>query len=95
MERKRIRFTWLLVMVMTFTLILAVNISRAAGNTISTDYKLVTIEKGDTLWNVVKDNCSNYKDIRKVLYDIEKENNLSSASISPGVKIKIPGQYLR
>jgi LysM repeat protein len=74
-------------------LIMLINAPVAKGSTNMPDYITVTVEKGDTLWGIVKNNCKGYKDIRKVVYDIKKINNIKSASISPGQKIKIPSEY--
>jgi LysM domain. len=58
-------------------------------------YKTVSVKEGDTLWTIVKDNCENYKDIRKAIYYIEKANGMASANITPGQDIKIPYEYIK
>ena len=50
------------------------------------------IQKGDTLWNIVKKN-DNYTefDPRKVIYDIREGNNIENpGKIRPGQRIKLP-----
>lgn len=50
----------------------------------------VEVVKGDTLWNIAKENNPNNADIRKVVYKIMKFNKMDSANIKPGDIIKIP-----
>jgi hypothetical protein len=84
------RFIILLVIISSVALILFSNSLKVNGSIKKVgDYKIVFVEKNDTLWGIIKNNCSDYKDIRKVIYDIKKLNNISS-NIVPGQKIKIP-----
>jgi len=59
------------------------------------DHNTIVVEKGDTLWNIVKANCHNYKDIRDAIYSVKKYNNLTTANIYPGQEIKIPLKLCR
>ncbi|KPU44838.1 cell division suppressor protein YneA [Oxobacter pfennigii] len=76
---------------MLFTFIITL---RVHGNA-KVEYATITVEKGDTLWYIVKKNCENYKDIRKAIYDIKKVNNLTSSNIIWGQEIKIPLKMLK
>lgn len=53
-------------------------------------YKIVIVQKGDTLWSITSNNCNSYSDIRKAIYEIKKFNNIASADIYPGQELKIP-----
>ncbi len=58
-------------------------------------YKEDYIIKGDTLWSIAENEVSNNeyyknKDIREVMYEIEKLNNLQSENLEIGQKILIP-----
>jgi LysM repeat protein len=64
-----------------------------SGSTGTEKYRTVVVNKGDTLWNIIKNNCSNYGDIRKAIFDVQKVSNLESANITPGQIIKIPEKY--
>lgn len=66
------------------------NNSIVSGKSNKEEYKVVIVEKGDTLWNIAENNCKNNSDTRKNIYYIRKTNNLSSANIRPGQEIKIP-----
>lgn len=55
-----------------------------------TNYSEVRIESGDTLWDLAKEFGPNDKDVREVIYDICKINDISADSIYPGQTILIP-----
>ncbi len=50
----------------------------------------ITISKGDTLWQIAKNNNPNNHDIRKVVFEIMEYNDMEDANIMPGDVIKIP-----
>ena len=59
------------------------------------EYSTIIITKGDTLWNIAKSNQKNNgyykdKDIRYIINDIMKENNLSSSDIIVNQELLIP-----
>lgn len=58
-------------------------------------YKAEFISSGDTLWNIAKqekDENEYYsgKDIRYIVYDIQKINNISNQNLKDGQEILIP-----
>ena len=58
-------------------------------------YSKTYIQVGDTLWNIAEEQQSKnkyYKDkeIREIIRDIKKVNNLKSSSLSIGQELKIP-----
>ena len=62
---------------------------------VETKYKEEYIYAGDTLWSIAKEELENNKyfegkDIRYVVDELKKVNNLSSSNLSEGDKIKIP-----
>ncbi|MCX7903986.1 MAG: LysM peptidoglycan-binding domain-containing protein [Caloramator sp.] len=54
------------------------------------NYIYVTVESGDTLWKIAKKHKTDKQDIRKLVYEIRKANNLESLIIYPGQTIKVP-----
>lgn len=54
------------------------------------NYIYVTVESGDTLWKIAKKHKTDNQDIRKLVYEIRKANNLESLIIYPGQTIKVP-----
>lgn len=57
-----------------------------------TEYKYieVTVESGDTVWNLAKQHKPADMEIRNYVYLICKYNNLDNAGIKPGQKIIMP-----
>ena len=53
-------------------------------------YVSVNITEGDTLWTIAKEYGSDHKDIRRVIYDICKANDITADSLRPGQTILVP-----
>ena len=58
-------------------------------------YSEVYVSSGDTLWSIAKSEQENNnyykgKDIREIIFDIKKINNLSSSELVVNQKILIP-----
>lgn len=56
------------------------------------DYIIHTVSKGERLWSIAE-KVSENRDIREVVYIIEKDNNLDSANLSIGQELKIRSEY--
>lgn len=54
------------------------------------NYKMICIEKGDTLWDIATEYNTKNIDIRQVVLDIKELNNLGYRLIYPGDLIKVP-----
>lgn len=59
------------------------------------EYKTVSVTSGDTLWTIAKEEQeenSYYegKDIRDIVYDIKKTNNLKTANLKINQVLEIP-----
>ena len=59
------------------------------------EYKKVAILTGDTLWSIAKDEQENNeyyqgKDIRDIIQDIKKVNNLSNSKLRTNQTLEIP-----
>ena len=50
---------------------------------------LYTVNNGDTLWNIAKDNKAENKDIRQYIYELKKINNMKNSNIYEGQTLKI------
>ncbi len=58
-------------------------------------YKTKYISRGDTLWKIAQEELENNKyfkdeDVRKVVYEIKKINQLKDNNLLEGIEIKIP-----
>lgn len=91
MKKKYILNIILGALILSITLVF-INTIQAKGSVTELNCRTIVVQDGDSLWNIVKNNCSGYKDIRKAIYDIKNFNNLTSSNISPGQKIKIPSE---
>ena len=62
---------------------------------VETKYKEEYVYSGDTLWSIAQNELENNKyfegkDIRYVIEELKKVNNLSNSNLSEGDKIRIP-----
>lgn len=69
-----------------------VNIAYSSNNV---KYKTIYVSQGDTLWTIAsKEQEKNHyyedDDIRDIIYDIKKVNNLSRSNLEVGQELKIP-----
>jgi len=89
--KNKFRFIlFLLVLFMIFSAInySFLNIGRVYSKS-NIEYTTYIVDNGETLWDIAKKNNPQKKDIRKVIYEIQKYNNISS-TLSIGQEIKIP-----
>lgn len=48
------------------------------------------VHRGDTLWQIAADAYGRGRDLRPLVYDIQRRNGLQSADISPGQPLVLP-----
>ena len=70
-------------------------IEKASYSSKNVEYKTISVSKGDTLWNIAKNNQLNNtyykgKDIRYIINDLVKINNLESSSLNINQELVIP-----
>lgn len=81
----------ILYMAVIFIIFSLTTILLIGSNVNNTDkYRLVTVKKGDNLWNIAKKHVDDGSDIRRFVWQIKRENKLSSSLIYPGQELKIP-----
>lgn len=54
------------------------------------DFISVHVFSGDTLWDIASENNPDNQDLRKLVYEIKKFNNLTSYTIHAGDTLLIP-----
>lgn len=86
------RFTIFLSIMFVITAMIFSGISKLnlAYSSNDDDYAEMAIISGDTLWEIAKNNNPYNDDIRKIVYEIMKINNMKSAELKVGSVIKIP-----
>jgi len=52
-------------------------------------YEYISVKDGDTIWSIASDYADKVE-IREMIYNISKVNNVQNASIYPGDIIRIP-----
>ena len=51
----------------------------------------VTVQEGDTLWDIAARSAGSSVDIREVVFEVKELNNISnSGALTPGTKLKVP-----
>jgi LysM repeat protein len=53
-------------------------------------YIQVIVHPGDSLWKIARNHGNKQNDIRKIIYEIKKINQLESSTIHPGQIILMP-----
>ena len=58
----------------------------------NSDEQLISIyvKDGDTLWGLVDRYCDTKEDIREIIYEVEKLNNITNANIYEGQTLYLP-----
>ena len=89
------KFIRSIIIIIGFTLIIFLLLSKGTFSYKKIEYKTICVSEGDTLWNIAKSNqqTNNYyknKDIRYIVNDLLKVNNLENSNISVNQKLLIP-----
>ncbi len=90
--KSKVRFT----LFMTIAMLMAISITGTmigtnnAESLMKTTYMEISVQSGDTLWNLAEKFGSDDKDIREIVFEICKLNDISASSIFPGQTIRIP-----
>lgn len=71
------------------------NIRNTASSEAKIEYKTITVSSGDTLWSIAKNEQEENKyyedlDIREIVSNIKKVNNLESSNLTVEQALKIP-----
>ena len=96
MKIKNIRkFIRSILIILGIILSLTLFVSKSTLSHGEPEYKTIYISEGDTLWNIAKTNqiSNEYykdKDVRYIINDLMKINNLSNSNININQELKIP-----
>ena len=93
--RKKSNIKSILVIVLAIIAINLITSVNKSYSKVEIEYKTEYASNGDTLWSIAKRENKNNKyyqdkDVREIIYDLKKINNLSNSNLSEGQEIKIP-----
>lgn len=90
-NKKRFYFSiFILVVLISFLSIVLFETSKSYAEIKYEPYYEVVVNKGDTLWKIANENIKEDIDTREVIYKIKEINNMETADINEGSRIKIP-----
>lgn len=89
------KFIRSILIILGIILSLTLFISKGSLSHGETEYKTIYISEGDTLWNIAKSNQSNNqyykgKDVRYIINDIMRINDLNNSEININQELLIP-----
>ncbi len=53
-------------------------------------YNIIVVQKGDTLWSIAKTNGRKGEDVRSLIHEIRKLNELTEPIVYPGQQLFVP-----
>ena len=89
------KFIRSILIILGVILCLTLFINKATLSHGETEYKTIYVSEGDTLWNIAKSNQKNNgyykdKDIRYIINDLIRINNLNDSNINANQELLIP-----
>ena len=92
--KSKLRFTFFLTTLIVFSIFLIGSFFGFfdASSMDERTYTIVTVQYGDTLWDLAKKYGPQDEDCRQVVYQICKLNNVTPETLWAGHEIIIPGQ---
>ncbi len=72
---------------MAFFLLLASNVEAAAPAEPAVEY---VVQSGDTLWGIASSIAEPGEDVREVIHDLKRSNDLASSSLAIGQRLLLP-----
>lgn len=90
-EKSNGKFTFgILVMMIGLIVVTTIFTGESANSNDLEKYYQITVQSGDTLWEIAKKYVSPEEDVRNLILQIRRINDLKSAEILPGLMILIP-----
>ncbi|MDO5396813.1 MAG: LysM peptidoglycan-binding domain-containing protein [bacterium] len=89
-KKKNSRKLRCLAFLIIFAAALCIFIASAANATKVSDTKTYVVSTGDTLWSIAEYCNTESRDLRRIMDDIMKLNNMNSAKLCIGDKITVP-----
>lgn len=89
-KNKRKRINVILAALVFAFVILGTNVISTAFARTPREYARLTVSSGDTLWTIAQKYNTKNRDIRSVVYDIIRLNDMDGASVRAGETISVP-----
>ncbi len=67
-----------------------VRVANASGDSAVFEGTRYEVRAGDTLWSIAAAHYGDHIDLRKAVYDIQRQNDLSGALVQPGQNVVLP-----
>ncbi|WFA09735.1 LysM peptidoglycan-binding domain-containing protein [Tissierella sp. Yu-01] len=85
-------FAFITFVLLIFSLVLTLifTFSKAHSSSYNQEYKEYHVVTGDSLWDISLRNMPEDYDVREMIYNIKKLNNMETSEIYHGDTIKIP-----
>ena len=89
------KFIRSILIILGMSIITVLLIGKASYSSKNVEYRRICVSQGDTLWNIAKSNQSKNlyykgKDIRYIVNDLIKINNLENSNLDVNQKLIIP-----
>ena len=83
-------FITFILVIISLIVSLVFNLSKAHSSSYMQNYKVYYVAKGDNLWDISLRNMPKDFDVRRMVYEIKKLNDMETSYIYEGDSIKIP-----
>lgn len=81
--------TMMFITILTYTLVSLTSSYFVEGKTVASNS--IIVKQGDTLWSIAS-NIDSRRDVREIVYDIQKLNKINGSNLYPGEKLYIPAK---
>lgn len=81
--------TMMLIILLTYLFVSLTSSYIVEGKSVA--YNSIVVKQGDTLWSIAE-KIDSRRDIRDIIYDIQKLNKMNNSNLHPGEKIFIPAK---
>ncbi len=94
-RKTKLNVKTILLIVLAIISISLITSANKSYSKVEIQYKTEYASSGDTLWSIAERESENNnyykdKDVREIIYDLKKINNLSNSNLAEGQEIKIP-----
>jgi len=88
------KFIKAILIIVSLTILLIILLTNKSFSHKEVSYKTIYVSSGDTLWDIAKEEKNNNtyyegKDLREIVNNIKKINELSSSNLSVGQKLLV------